>query len=309
MNWKFLFLALNTLSVSVVAHIDLDIMLHIGSSLECHTVLHVPTDGVAEYEANDNLVVSARMLSENMDDITFELLVQRDSQIISNPTFNIVRGTQAQLCTNGDDKEKNLSINVKHLKPGQMSPNNPLRHQMMYAPFRERYNLAVQQSFKNKNPEPSNPKKRCVFCTDIESKNDEDRLLLTRFKHNVVFLNLFPYARGHILIIPNAHVADMEELSAEARQELMNIIASIPRVFRETFEAGGTNIGINVGKIAGASKPDHIHIHALPRCGCDHKAFIQMVCETEVVQWDLNALYKELKPAFDELKKKLERNH
>ncbi|MFC1845544.1 HAD family acid phosphatase [Candidatus Dependentiae bacterium] len=182
---------------------------------------------------------------------------------------------------------------------GQRSSDNPLRRQMLYAPFRESY-------FKGScSKEKSAVRKKCVFCADIEANNDEQRLLLTRFEHNVVFLNLFPYARGQVLIMPTAHVADLESLSAEARQELIAIIVAVPRIFQEIFGALGTNIGINVGKVAGASKPDHIHIHALPRFESDHKSFIQLLGETHVVQWDLNALYQELKPAFDELKREL----
>jgi len=185
---------------------------------------------------------------------------------------------------------------------GQRSPNNPLRKQVLYAPYREKY---MNNTFKKKPIANSNKPKKCVFCADIQEQNDEQHLMPTRFKHNVIFLNIFPYQRGHVLILPNEHVKNLEELSFEARHELIEIIAAIPGIFEMVLGASGTNIGINVGKIAGASKPDHVHIHALPRYGNDHLGFIQLLGETKVIQWDLKKLYHDLKPAFDDLKKKL----
>jgi len=196
-----------------------------------------------------------------------------------------------------------VALQTQATQEGQQSEHNPMQRPLLYAPFRERY---MNNAFTKKTQ--SNKKKKCVFCADIEATNDVERLVLTRFEYNTVFLNLFPYQRGQVLIIPNQHAKDLESLSLETRQELMEIIAAAPTILQNVLGALGTNIGINIGKIAGASKPDHVHIHVLPRYQEEHKAYIQLLGETHVVQWDLSKLYFDLKPAFDDLKKQLCRN-
>ncbi|MCK5633210.1 HIT domain-containing protein [bacterium] len=182
---------------------------------------------------------------------------------------------------------------------GQQDSENPLRRQVLYAPYRENYDINARKKSKNEIP----PKKTaCVFCKSMNIGPERESLILTKFEHNVVFLNLYPYQRGHLLVIPIAHVANLADLSEPARHELMELITAIPKIFETILGAQGTNIGINIGTIAGASKPDHIHIHALPRFKTDHPTFIQNVCETQVIQYDLNKLYELLKPSFDELK-------
>jgi len=185
---------------------------------------------------------------------------------------------------------------------GQRSPDNPLKRQILYAPFRESYMSATLK--KNQTPQKPN-RGKCVFCAEMEANNDEQHFIIERFEHNVALLNLFPYQRGHLLIIPNAHVKNLADLSPEARYELMEILAAVPGIFEEVLGALGTNVGINIGSIAGASKPDHLHIHALPRFSGEHGAYIQLLCETHVVQWNLNKLYQDLKPAFAQLKEQL----
>ena len=216
-------------------------------------------------------------------------------------------------------------LHAEKLK-GQKSLENPLIRQQFYTPAREQYikkgfiqvkpqargfiqaKPQAQQSMQIKpheKPPAKPPREACVFCDDIEAHKDHETFLITRFKHNAIFLNIYPYQRGHLLVIPSKHVKALSQMGLDARQEMMEILAAIPEIFSEALGAQGTNIGINLGKIAGTSKPDHLHVHALPRFGNEKLGFIELIGETTVVQWDLHKLYAELKPYFDALKERL----
>lgn len=128
---------------------------------------------------------------------------------------------------------------------------NGLSRPIFYSSIREEYHELKKKKKKQKNIKKK--KARCVFCSDMNKNEDDKNLIVMRFKHCTVFLSLFPYKKGHLLIVPYAHEKDFEGLSPEARQEIMEIIAAIPSIFRKHFQADGTNIGINIGSAAGAS--------------------------------------------------------
>lgn len=180
---------------------------------------------------------------------------------------------------------------------------NPLKRQMLYLPQREPYSSSNAEG-RIKQEKVSKP---CIFCKLLQEKNDRKNLLLTRFKFNSVWLALYPYNKGHLLIIPNKHIKDLDDLEMPAKIELMQIISKVGKILKNSLDADGANIGINIGKISGASKPDHIHVHVVPRYVSEHPSnitpsFIHIIGETKVTQWDLTKLYDDLKPKFDVLK-------
>ena len=102
-----------------------------------------------------------------------------------------------------------------------------------------------------------------------------------------------------MLIIPYKHAATLDELSQEARAEIMEVIPKCIHVAEEELGSCGTNVGINLGEDAGASKPDHIHIHVLPRFkGGGGISFMQTLAETRIICHDMHKVYNELKKAF-----------
>jgi len=127
---------------------------------------------------------------------------------------------------------------------------------------------------------------------------------LGRFEHTIVVLNLFPIAKGQVLILPKKHVDSLEFLTTAARKELIEIITGVAEILRKEVSADGINVGINMGAAAGASKPDHLHIQVLPRFKNEHPAYIEKLGQTTVVCWDLNRLCRALRPAFDKFKEK-----
>jgi len=195
-----------------------------------------------------------------------------------------------------------FSWNTSTIEPEEMYKNNPLKKQVLYAPERDTQyaNKAIDKKPKKKN-------NTCIFCklANNSEKNDEKNLLITRFRYHNLFMNLYPYNKGHLLLIPKKHVKSLSDLSHEGQVELILILSAIPDILEETLGAEDTNIGINLGKIAGASKPDHLHIQIVPRYEFEGIAFISVACDTRVIGYDMKKLYKQLKKVFDAFKDSL----
>lgn len=162
----------------------------------------------------------------------------------------------------------------------------------MYAPWRSTYaTTEVRTKKENIN------KDECVFCDQFAQKNDTKFFILKRFKHNTIMLNKFPYNSGHLLIIPFAHKATLDQLSKAARTELMELIALSSQLVHKELKADGVNIGLNIGKESGSSIPAHLHFHVLPRWKGDTN-FLPTLAGTKQISVDLNAIYKKLKKLF-----------
>jgi len=140
----------------------------------------------------------------------------------------------------------------------------------------------------------------CVFCEKIKSDNDEANLVLLRGDKIVVLLNLYPYNNGHLLVMPKRHVADMEELTVEEMNEFMLVIQKMVKVLK-VFQPQGFNIGANLGRIAGAGIPGHIHFHIVPRWNGDTN-FMPVIGNTKVISESLEVTYKKLKESLEHLK-------
>lgn len=137
-------------------------------------------------------------------------------------------------------------------------------------------------------------KKECPFCKQLKENIDEKNYILKRYKHCAVFLNLYPYNAGHLLIIPFEHKNSLEYLTPEVRAELMEITTKMLILAKEALNADGINIGLNIGgKAAGGSIPDHLHIHLIPRYLGDTN-FLITSANTNVIGQNLNNLYDKL---------------
>ncbi len=170
--------------------------------------------------------------------------------------------------------------------PTQQAIIDQLYQPTLYAPWRESYRAAKDSH-----------NQECAFCMQIAENDDDKYLILGRFDHHVVMLNFFPYAKGHLLIVPYQHVKKISNLSQKEQEEFINLINISVEILETVLDAQGVNIGINLGKAAGASIPDHLHAHILPRKNSEG-AFIQVIGKTQVIHWDLYNLYKKMKPHF-----------
>ncbi len=115
-----------------------------------------------------------------------------------------------------------------------------------------------------------------------------------------VILNLYPYNNGHLMVVPNRHIASLQATTAEEREELMTLTRRAEIALTEAYNPQGINMGINLGRPAGAGILDHLHVHAVPRWNGDTN-FMTVIGDTRVLPEDLQASKQRLQPIFERL--------
>ncbi len=137
----------------------------------------------------------------------------------------------------------------------------------------------------------------CVFCDAAKAGNDEKALIVYRGQHCFVILNAYPYTPGHVMIVPYAHLDELQKLPLEAANEMMALSQRMEHVLRELYHPDGINLGMNIGKAAGAGIAGHIHMHVLPRWVADAN-FVSVVCETRILPETLDVTWKRMTAAL-----------
>ncbi len=140
---------------------------------------------------------------------------------------------------------------------------------------------------------PSN----CLFCETPNAGHDERDLLVYRGKSVFILMNLYPYNPGHLMIAPYRHLDELEKLSSDEQLELVQEAGRSTRLLRETMNPDGFNLGVNLGKAAGAGIEDHLHLHVVPRWNGDTN-FMSIVAGTKVISEHLSATYQKLASLF-----------
>jgi ATP adenylyltransferase len=140
----------------------------------------------------------------------------------------------------------------------------------------------------------------CIFCEPPAPVPDRDRLIVHRGRSVLVLLNRFPYAAGHLMVAPYAHVGRLAGLAPEARAELALRLADCERVLEAETGCEGINVGCNIGRAAGAGFADHIHFHLVPRWSGDTN-FMTSVGELRVIPEHLERSYERLARRFGAL--------
>jgi ATP adenylyltransferase len=145
------------------------------------------------------------------------------------------------------------------------------------------------------------PDVSCVFChTPSEADLSRDDLILIRGRSSYVILNLYPYNSGHLMVVPERHVASLAATTEEERLELMRFTRYAEMALTEAYAPQGINIGINLGRPAGAGVLDHLHVHLVPRWNGDTN-FMTVVGNVRVLPEDLASTAKKLRPIFERL--------
>ena len=138
----------------------------------------------------------------------------------------------------------------------------------------------------------------CIFCTKPAAGDDEANQILHRGDLVFIMLNAFPYNSGHLMIAPFRHVGDPLEMEAQESSELLYGIRIAFEVLRESLSPDGFNVGMNVGRVAGAGYADHLHVHVVPRWSGDTN-FMAIMADTRIVPEALADTYRRLKEALD----------
>lgn len=165
---------------------------------------------------------------------------------------------------------------------------------LLYAPWRQNY---IRTEVNNNKNAATN---YCVFCEQPEQNQDEKNYILKRFEHNYVMMNLYPYNAGHLLIIPYEHKNKLYDISEETQIEHIKITALCCKILENSFKCDGINVGLNMGKASGGTVPEHLHTHALPRWIGDTN-FLAAISDTKPISFNLQDIYKRLKPEFDKI--------
>ncbi len=138
----------------------------------------------------------------------------------------------------------------------------------------------------------------CVFCDVLNnSATDEENFILHRAEFNFVILNIYPYISGHLMVVPYEHIADLDKASKESTDELMDLTKQCQSNLREVYEPHGINLGMNLGKAAGAGVAEHYHLHILPRWIGDAN-FMTAIGQTRTIPESLENTFAKLKGKF-----------
>ena len=138
----------------------------------------------------------------------------------------------------------------------------------------------------------------CVFCAAGDPSADPRAMLVVhRGIHNFVILNRFPYTSGHVMVVPYTHLARLEDLTDETLVEMIRLAQRTEQVLRKVYRPEGINLGMNIGRSAGAGIAGHLHLHALPRWYGDSN-FMTVVGETRVVPEELETTWERLRAGF-----------
>lgn len=154
----------------------------------------------------------------------------------------------------------------------------------LWAPWRIEYILG---------PKPDT----CVFCLPESTQEDEERLVLYRGGSAFVIMNRYPYNNGHIMVCPFRHVSELTELSREETHEIMDLVQLCSGILKQHFNCEGINVGLNLGKAAGAGIGEHLHFHLVPRWNGD-SSFIAVMDDVRTVPQHIRETYKALRACF-----------
>lgn len=162
---------------------------------------------------------------------------------------------------------------------------------ILWSPWRYDY----IRSSENKDPASDSD---CVFCgVLINPAGDDEKYIVHRAGFNFVILNIFPYITGHLLVVPYSHLPALSEAAKEVTDELMDLTKKCQQVLGDVYRPDGFNIGMNIGKAAGAGVEQHFHMHVMPRWAGDAN-FMTSIGETRTIPEMLKTTYEKLKGRF-----------
>lgn len=154
----------------------------------------------------------------------------------------------------------------------------------LWAPWRMEYILGAKKG-------------GCFFCQSLREKNGSKNLILYRGEKCLVILNRFPYNNGHLMVAPFRHIGKLESLKEEELKEMFSLAQKLIPLLKETLNPQGFNLGINLGKVAGAGVRGHLHLHIVPRWEGDTN-FMPVLSRTKVIPENLAETYRKLKEAI-----------
>jgi ATP adenylyltransferase len=182
--------------------------------------------------------------------------------------------------TGGDARLSTSSWHWPH--PGCFCYPPPMDH--LWTPWRYAYVTGADQN------------SGCIFC-NAPKESDQQARIVHRGAHCYIILNTYPYTNGHVMIVPYEHLDELQKLPTDAAQEMMVLTQKMETVLRSLYRPDGINLGMNIGKAAGAGVAGHIHMHILPRWVADAN-FVSVIGETRVLPESLEVTWERIRNAF-----------
>jgi ATP adenylyltransferase len=137
----------------------------------------------------------------------------------------------------------------------------------------------------------------CIFCTLPKLGDDAKARIVHRAQHCFIIINTFPYTTGHVMVVPYAHLDELQKLPAATAHEMIELTQKMEGVLRSLYKPDGINLGMNIGKAAGAGVAGHVHMHALPRWVADAN-FMTVVGESRILPESLDTTYQRITQAL-----------
>ncbi len=151
---------------------------------------------------------------------------------------------------------------------------------IIFAPWRSQY-------IETFSDEAQKEKEECFICGGVSDLlHDKERLIIARTKHSIVLLNRYPYNGGHLLIAPKRHIGDFLELNQDEMLDMMNLAQNCVKILNRHSKPQAFNIGMNIGREAGAGLPGHLHLHIIPRWSGD-TGFVSTICDVKIISKSL----------------------
>jgi ATP adenylyltransferase len=167
--------------------------------------------------------------------------------------------------------------------------------QRLWAPWRLDY---IRGDVQSDEPKPEDDaEKPCFLCEAVAADEDRQRLVIARGSLVFAILNRYPHNNGHLLIAPTAHKGQLSELTTEEHTQCMELVTRSVEVIRSEMNAAGFNVGLNLGRVAGAGLPGHLHWHVVPRWNGDTN-FMPVFGDVDVISQSLDSAWQLLSEAF-----------
>lgn len=162
------------------------------------------------------------------------------------------------------------------------------RMERLWAPWRMKYISSVDDKTDS-----------CIFCEKPKSDKDRDNLILFRGETAFVIMNLYPYNNGHLMVVPYTHCSSLDQLKPDEIAEIWDLVRTSTTVLKDAIHPDGFNIGMNVGRVAGAGIDQHLHMHVVPRWNGDAN-FMPVIGDTKVISQGIEETYDTLHRGFSQ---------
>ena len=131
----------------------------------------------------------------------------------------------------------------------------------------------------------------CFFCQGVVSQFQKERLVIYRNSSTIAVLNRYPYNNGHLMVAPRRHVGTLADLTPQEQIDQMTLVTRLVEILQKTMQPEGFNVGANLGRVAGAGVPGHLHWHIVPRWNGDTN-FMPVLADTKIIPQSLEALWE-----------------